>query len=520
MKTPDAFRAQYYLGKLEKEILRMARSLSPLPMFATPLPALLTNFSSNLVYELDQLILPTIVFELQASKEAGLLIGSTGSERYTSFFVEGSTYTINAKNIISKYPFLFELMDDLIIQTFDALNLCLKRYCEDQSEIDKWLGFSQKTSIATIQPLGSADRHRRQLAIVITFLNGKKIIYKPVDLTPDILFKEFIHYLELDQPYDIRSLNVLPRDEYGWMEFIDHEACNTIEEVQNFYRRSGVLLAVTDALNYTDGHYENLIAYREFPILLDNETLFQNYEESILDQKNILSTMLIQKITGDPSEYLNSALQAPPGPKFENLHTHAINDHTDDIEIRYTAVTSTTHHHSPSMDGISFNSSNFAMEVVEGYCYAYERISNKKDDILNNTEWWDRVSTSRARIVIRETMTYAYLLRKMQQPEYLSKAEADKFLRSKLGETPYTENEMKDLLSLNVPYFYHSPGEKNLYDARGHKYDDVFHKPAVEGMKKMLLNLSEEKKLFNCKIISRHLDVDICSNSERMDGRE
>jgi thymidylate synthase len=37
----------------------------------------------------------------------------------------------------------------------------------------------------------------------------------------------------------------------------------------------------------------------------------------------------------------------------------------------------------------------------------------------------------------------------------------------KLAGTPYAEYKVADLLSLNVPYFYHFPGKRHLYDGHG-----------------------------------------------------
>lgn len=102
-------------------------------------------------------------------------------------------------------------------------------------------------------------------------------------------------------------------------------------------------------------------------------------------------------------------------------------------------------------------------------------------------------------------MSYVYLLRKMQHPENMTKVASEALLREKLGKTTYTDYEVLDLLSLNIPYFYHLPGEKHLYNGDGHRYENAFTETAIEVMKKQLNNRSKEKKLFDCKIIARNL---------------
>jgi len=503
MKVLDVYRAQYFIACLENEIKRAEDSLSHITCLSTSLHELLAEFSNDLLIELDQLLLPTVVHEIHKAKLLGLLRGETSRERYVSFFVDDDGYTEHAKNIVIQYPLLFELTDNLIRHTFDALILCLSRYWNDIASIRQWLQFSE-TEISKIVPLSSSDRHRNQQSILICLSSGRKLIYKPVDLSPDCLFSAFVTKLELEVPYDIKTLNVLSKDNYGWMEFIHQQTCNASLEVKNFYRRAGVLLAIADALNYTDGHCENLIANGEFPILIDNETLFQNYERDVAQQKNILSTLLIQKVTDD-SPFLNSAFQAAHGIKLEYLQTHAVNDQTDEIEIRYFGVNPSKHHHCPILGDTPCSAKDYIPEIIDGFQYAYEKISNKADEIIQDSVWWEQVGNAQSRIVIRETMTYMYLLRSILQPENLSRESSRSFLRQKLGNTTYTDYEVSDLLSLNIPYFYHLPGKRHLYGGKDQKYDNAFKEVATEVMKRHFKERSKEKKQFDCEIIRRHL---------------
>ncbi len=197
MKVQDAFRAQYFFAYLERIIQQTQQTLSDFTCIAVPLQTLLTDFSANLLIELDQLLLPTIVFEFHEAKQSRKLFGESSEARYASFFVNDQEYTRQAKDIILKYPFLFELLDSLITQTFDSLVLFFKRYWQDKEEIKKWLKLSPELLISEIQPLRNSDRHRKQQTLLITFSDGNKVIYKPVDLSPDLLFGEFVTCLEL-----------------------------------------------------------------------------------------------------------------------------------------------------------------------------------------------------------------------------------------------------------------------------------------------------------------------------------
>lgn len=241
--------------------------------------------------------------------------------------------------------------------------------------------------------------------------------------------------------------------------------------------------------------------------MIDGETFFQNYEQPVEESKNILTTLLVQKINDKvKSPFLNSALQAPSGIKFEYLKTHAIQDHTDEIKVRYCGINPSQHHHCPVLEKEPKPAHEYVSHIVEGYRFGYERITKNVKGIVNNETWWRAIGQVKVRILLRETIVYTYLLRKIQQPEMVAaKKEAESFLFEKLGKTPYSEYEVEDLLTLNIPYFYHIPNQRHLYDGRRKKYPNVFGETSVIRLKRQFLNRSEKKMQFDCEILLRHL---------------
>ena len=83
-------------------------------------------------------------------------------------------------------------------------------------------------------------------------------------------FLSWINSKGLSKPF--RVLEVIAKEEYGWIEFVEHRACRSKKEVKDFYHRAGSLLAVLYAMGTTDCHMENLIADRDQLILIDMET--------------------------------------------------------------------------------------------------------------------------------------------------------------------------------------------------------------------------------------------------------
>src|SRR5262249_46306484 len=71
-----------------------------------------------------------------------------------------------------------------------------------------------------------------------------------------------------------RTLKVLDRTRYGWVEFVRPESCVDLQEIRRFYERQGGYLALLYLLDATDFHAENLIAHGDHPVLIDLEALF------------------------------------------------------------------------------------------------------------------------------------------------------------------------------------------------------------------------------------------------------
>lgn len=507
MKFRDSFRAQYYLAVLERGITNTISEFSKSCLCSKDFSKIVHDFSTDLAEELDQLLLPTVVHELHKSRQLGHLKGNTPYERYSSFFLNEQGYTSQARTLIEKYPFLFEMIDTVTIRSFVNLTNCLKRFETDFTMIKEHFGLSQNSRIEKINILSSSDRHRNQQSLLLTLSDNKKLIYKPVDLHPDQLFDQFIQKLELQVPFNLFCRKILPKEGYGWLEYIVTNSCDSIEEIEHFFQRAGVLLAVANTLNYSDGHCENILAHGAFPILLDGETLFQNYAMPIEEDKSIISTQLIQKFEKKQRNKVNySAFQSIENERFESLFTHAVNDQTDDIYISYSGYSSEINHHRPIFREKAYNSVDFLEEIIKGLCFGYDAISQSASYLLKHSTWWDQIASVHSRMVLRDTSAYFYLQRRIQQPEYCrSKKKAEALIRSKLGDSLYTDYEIQDTLELNIPYFYQKPGERHLYNGKNHCYPNVFSSTAIDWLKKHLSNRSEDKKLYDCELIGKYL---------------
>jgi type 2 lantibiotic biosynthesis protein LanM len=74
----------------------------------------------------------------------------------------------------------------------------------------------------------------------------------------------------------LRTIEVLDRTCYGWVEHVEHAACISEEEIRDYYSRAGILLCIAYCLNGTDFHSENIIASGTHPVLVDLEMLLSH----------------------------------------------------------------------------------------------------------------------------------------------------------------------------------------------------------------------------------------------------
>ena len=166
----------------------------------------------------------------------------------------------------------------------NSLNI-VSRTFRDRYLIAKEFTLDKNFTITQVEhKLG--DMHNKGQSVCLLTLSSKgdllKLVYKPKDLTIEKRYNDIIRYLNKHSNLDnLLSIRVLPIDEYGYCEFVEHSFCKNREELELYYSNIGRLLALLYILRCSDCHKENIIACGTQPVLLDVETLL---ESKIVDQ--------------------------------------------------------------------------------------------------------------------------------------------------------------------------------------------------------------------------------------------
>jgi lantibiotic modifying enzyme len=196
------------------------------------------------------------------------------SEYYQAFIRQ--TTGDGLYNLLQAYPILGRIIANVVILWIESTDEFLQRLTSDWNHLkDYFCRNSLPLGIVNIQ-INISDHHRggRTVCIVV-FDGGNKVVYKPKDLGLEKAYNSFLEWCNrsMNLPRTFKTLAVLQKNGYGWVEFVEHRPCKNSQQRQLFYDQSGALLAVLYLLGANDCHYENLIACDEDLVLIDTETL-------------------------------------------------------------------------------------------------------------------------------------------------------------------------------------------------------------------------------------------------------
>jgi type 2 lantibiotic biosynthesis protein LanM len=179
-------------------------------------------------------------------------------------------------SLLQEYSVLARLLVVVMEQWIEACREFLQRLTADLDAISQQFHDGSPLGPVIELQTGCSDPHHHGRSVfLVTFAVGLKVVYKPRSLAVDQAFFDLLTWCNtsgLTSPC-LKTLRVLNRDSYGWMEYAEHASCTTEQEVENYYLRAGMLLCLLSVLGGTDMHHQNLVACGEHPILIDLETV-------------------------------------------------------------------------------------------------------------------------------------------------------------------------------------------------------------------------------------------------------
>lgn len=519
MQYPDSLRALMYFPYVRRAEATVDLAVARLPSDLRPHDhhPILAAFGASLRRTLDQMSLPVVAHEMHKARSGGRLCGGSPHDRYRSFFVRGRELTPEARGLPVKYPRLFSAMETVAVTSATNVVVCLERLATDRAALEAFSG-RRLGGLAHLEMSGS-DRHRGGRQVLLTrFADGLRLVYKPTDLRPNAILQWFVGLLNLPNDLAVKVPGTLPRAGYGWVEFIPFRVLASASEAASYYRRAGALLAVCDVVGLTDGHFENLVACGAQPVLVDCETVFQNQRVDDFgpgEERSILATGLLQRMGDEQGgRGLLAAFQVAGPRRNHYLFPHAINERTDELAVRFQGSLPDACLNFPVRDGWFESPLDHEESFVSGMLDAYGRVNNRQEHILGHREFWRAAAGLRVRQLVRATMYYLLLIRRLEQPgaaESLEAALSDLRTKLTLGAdhraNALVDYETTELLGAEIPVFFSCPGRRVLLSGRGDRYSGFFSTEALEQVRQRIKSLDSAYCQRQVEIARYHLPL-------------
>lgn len=361
-----------------------------------------------------------------ANEEGHSSVGAMApTSRYDRFVAEMRQGGL--RHLFETKPVLLRLVASITRQWIEATKEFLTRLHVDLPSIRQQFLHTSADIVHVVDGLGDFHNFGRSVRLV-RFSDGAKILYKPKDLNVDALWFSLVEELNAcDTPIDLKAARVLPKEGYGWSEFIDHADCSDRDGFHRFFRRAGAWLCLFHLFGVTDMHEENMIAAGEHPVAVDLEMIlqaaitgdqalvaperhaFELASRTIAD--SVMNTGLLPAYARTPENavYSHSGLNNPQNDLRHRFWENVNTDSMRAIEIRKS---DTGLSNMPRFNGQEALFGDFIDDVVAGYQEYAEfllryRTSHAKslfDDFVGLT----------VRRILRPTRFYSLLLERLK----------------------------------------------------------------------------------------------------------
>lgn len=372
-----------------------------------------------------------------------------------------------------------------------------------------------------LSPLCS-DRHNGGRSVqILTLSCGCRCVYKPRPVAMERAFQELLTWCNRqdDVPQQQRSLQVLDRGPYGWMEYVEAGPCTKREEVALFFERAGMLMALVHLLRGNDCHRENLIAASQWPVLVDGETLLTaKLRPDLLDslqqpdaeddysalQSGFLPCWDLIYNRGGQALGVDVSALSHPEPSTEKQRRpgwHFVN--TDAMHQGLIPVDDAGCTNLPMLTGQHQMPEDFLPELLRGFEGAHHFLRRSRQKLLAPESPLQEFRDCSARYLFRVTRLYDDLIARSVSPTNLRcpltrSLHLDQLALAYLEGpasrqlVPLLRNELEALEDLDIPYLQVSTTERHLRSGDRLLVENAFVMAPFTAMKHALEQLDEQ----------------------------
>lgn len=449
------------------------------------------DFERHLARRLARLAARTLVLELHVARRSGRLAGEDSEGRFTDFLRQtGARPGLAA--LLTGYPVLARILARTALDAAAALAEMLVRFAADRPALPRGHAASGAAAdggrgprLVGVEP-GAGDSHRGgRTVMLLRFEDGSRLVYKPRPLAAHRHFNELVNWFNaLPGTPGLRSLALLDRGSYGWVEFASERPCRSAGQVESFYRRQGALLALLHALDGTDLHHENLIADGEHPVLVDVETLFHPplpasasddpAARALHDSVHRVG-LLPQLLVGDETALDMSGIGGGQAAASPVRSADWADAGTDRMRLVRRTARFGESANRPRLAGAPADPSAFVGPLCEGFSAGYTAVKEARAELLRPGGLLERFAHDEVRVVARPTWVYTSLLDESTHPDLMKDAAARHEVLALLGTDVLgpaalpglLDEELAQLWSGDVPLFTALPERTDLWSGAG-----------------------------------------------------
>ncbi|HEY4384943.1 MAG TPA: type 2 lanthipeptide synthetase LanM family protein, partial [Ktedonobacteraceae bacterium] len=459
---------------------------------ATILPLLIANVTKRIEYAITR----PLILELHIARLQGQLTGMSGEERMADFLRQLSQPE-QLRAFLLEYPVLARYLITIIEHWASYSLEFLRHLCIDWRDI--CTTFAQGTDPGSLQEIqdNSGDNHNRgRSVLLLRFSSGLRLVYKPRSLRLDKHFQELLSWInEHGISQQLRAINVIDRDSYGWCEFVTAQSCASEGAVERFYERLGSYLAILYLLDATDFHAENLIAVGEYPIPIDLESLFHPrlFKETNSTNSGVLSTVLrigllpTRDFRGKEGQGVDiSGVAGGQKGQLTPMPIPVVRDvGTDQMRIDSDYIEMPTSQNRPLLNDEHVEVHRYEQNITHGFTETYRLFITHRAELQDHI--LPRFAQDEVRLIVRPTQAYMTYLQGSLHPDCLQDALTRDQILDHLWDMvpfqPYLKQfirvEYADLLAGDIPLFHTSPASTAIFTSAGERIEVSCIEPAL-----------------------------------------
>ncbi|MEO0488512.1 MAG: type 2 lanthipeptide synthetase LanM family protein, partial [Cyanobacteria bacterium J06659_2] len=515
-----------------------------------------TTLERSLLQRLTQISNKTLDFEFSKGRSLGQnllnLLGIEEAEtghsqtQYHQFVTD--LLADGLLSFLQTYPVLGRLIAVAVDLWVDATAEFIQRLAQDQTDIQQRFspssgdfslnntpywgvgGAQASNSECQNAPLGKvtdlqaslSDPHNQgRTVLLLTFESGLTLVYKPKDSGLEVAWNHLLTWCnQHNQLLDFKVIQVLNRDGYGWVEYVEQLPCHDEAAVERFYQRAGMLSCLIYVLRGTDCHHENLIASGEHLVLIDIESLLQHdvhlienspdalaleTESTQLFGDSVLRTGLLPQWDFSPDQRLAFDISGlgstdPQPAPCKVLRWQAVN--TDDMHLRAETVTAPIAKNVPHLGDTPLSPNDYQVHIVTGFECMYRFLMQQQNQLLAAGGPLAGLQNQQVRFIMRATRIYYILLHKAWTPDHLKHGvdysiELDYLSRAFVlaqqqpNAWPIVQAELRAMEQLDIPFFTANTSNDALILRNIQTISQYFKRPSYDYVISQIQALNE-----------------------------